>query len=64
MVELTGLRSKKPAEVTIIDLSGKELKTWYGRGPIECDIRHYKSGNYVLKIEAGQQRYTQQTTVR
>jgi hypothetical protein len=50
------------ADVTIIDLSGKELKTWSGKNKIECNISTYQAGNYLVNINTGNKTIIKQVT--
>lgn len=61
-VDVSSLRSAKPVEVSILDVSGRQIQTWSGNGKIECNIATYKSGNYLLNIKAGKKIISKQLT--
>jgi hypothetical protein len=60
VVDLTEWSLKRPAEVSITDMSGKQLQSWLGKGKITCNIEGLSQGNYIVNVKAGKSRLTRQ----
>jgi cyanophycinase-like exopeptidase len=60
VVDLTEWSLKRPAEVSITDMSGKQLQSWLGKGKINCNIEGLSQGNYIVNVKAGKSRLTRQ----
>jgi hypothetical protein len=60
VVDVTSLQLTNPAEVKMLDLSGREITSWSGNGKIECNVSQYPAGNFMVKIHAGAKIITRQ----
>ena len=49
-IDVTSVVSEGPVEVTLIDITGRKLKTTSGKGIIRMDMDGYNASAYILKI--------------